>query len=258
VIGVPATSLTNWPDEFIHSTGDDLEQVDATQLERNATVVALVSWYFATAGEDDAALLAAYVASRAASRIAADLAAAVAHVAQAPPAERAAAFRAARSLVRQSHRKEQTALLSVRRLGPRGRAAEYVTQASERMESSLGEDLRSLERAWIAVTGLNLPNLEPSREEDALDRQVYVPVPEYAAWQAAMDKVKAVEGLHPVMRFEVYNFADGKRSALEVYEAVAAEALSAGEWYYGTVKVADVKEALERAAQAGAYTVRKK
>ena len=31
-IGVPGTSLTNWPDEFIHSTGDDLEQIDATHF----------------------------------------------------------------------------------------------------------------------------------------------------------------------------------------------------------------------------------
>ena len=28
-----------------------------------------------------------------------------------------------------------------------------------------------------------------------------------------------------MMRFEVYNFADGRRTRLEVYEAVAAEAL---------------------------------
>jgi hypothetical protein len=71
-----------------------------------------------------------------------------------------------------------------------------------------------------------------------------------------MEKVKAVDGLHSMMRFEVYNFADGKRTALEVYQSAAAEALSAGAWYYGEVKPADVREALERAVQAGAYTVR--
>jgi hypothetical protein len=43
-----------------------------------------------------------------------------------------------------------------------------------------------------------------------------------------------------------------------VYEAVAAEALSAGEWYYGQVRPADVLDALEKAAQAGAFTVRKR
>ena len=53
-----------------------------------------------------------------------------------------------------------------------------------------------------------------------------------------------------------YTFADGRRNAWEVYEAVAAEALSAGEWYYGTVKPADVLRALEKAAEAGAFTVR--
>jgi hypothetical protein len=58
------------------------------------------------------------------------------------------------------------------------------------------------------------------------------------------------------MRFEVYNFADGRRSAYEVYESVAAEALSAGAWYYGEVSAADVLEALDRAAKAGAYTVK--
>jgi hypothetical protein len=257
-IGVPGVSLTNWPDEFIHSTGDDLDQVDATQLERNAMVATLVAWFFATAGEYEAATAAAYVASRGASRIAADLASGVAHVSRAAAADRPGAFRAARNLVRQSHRKEVLAVGSVRRLAGRGRAAEYITQATERLESTLGEDLRALERAYVALTGQNLPNVEPTREEEALDRQVYVPAPDFGTWFAALEKVKAVEGLHPVLRFEVYNFADGKRSALEVYEAVAAEALSAGEWYYGTVKAGDVKEALDRAVQAGAYTVRKK
>ena len=48
-----------------------------------------------------------------------------------------------------------------------------------------------------------------------------------------MENVKPVDGLHSMMQFEVYNFADGRRTALEVHEAVAAEALAAGRWYYG-------------------------
>ena len=54
------------------------------------------------------------------------------------------------------------------------------------------------------------------------------------------------------------NFADGRRSAWEVYEAVAAEALSAGEWYYGRVTPQDVQAALDAAAAKGAFTVRKR
>jgi hypothetical protein len=70
------------------------------------------------------------------------------------------------------------------------------------------------------------------------------------------DKMKPVTGLHPVMQFEVFNFADGRRNAYEVYEAVAAEAMSAGGFYYGEVKPESVLEALERGVKAGAFTLK--
>jgi hypothetical protein len=40
VVGITAVTFTNWPDDYIHSTGDDLWQVDSTQLERNAVAIA--------------------------------------------------------------------------------------------------------------------------------------------------------------------------------------------------------------------------
>jgi hypothetical protein len=86
--------------------------------------------------------------------------------------------------------------------------------------------------------------------------KVFVPEPDAGKFKDAIDKVKPGDGLHGMMRFEAYNFSDGRRSAYEVYEAVAAEALSAGEWYYGRVTPKDVLDALEKAAAAGAFTVR--
>ena len=86
--------------------------------------------------------------------------------------------------------------------------------------------------------------------------KVYVPVAEIGAWDDAMEKLKHTEGLHRMMEFEIFNFADGKRNAFEVYEAVAAEALSAGAWYYGSVKPADVVAALEAGVKAGAFSLR--
>src|SRR6185503_2326310 len=168
-IGVPGTSLTNWPDEYIHGTGDDLENIDATQLERNALVVAGVALYFAGLSEEGAPPLAAYVAARGRARTSGDVATAVAQLWETPAAQRDAAYRSGRSLIQQSYRKELLALSSVRRFAATPRA----------------------------------------------------------------------RTLHPMMRFEVYNFADGKRSAWDVYEAVAAEALSAGAWYYGRVSAPD-------------------
>ena len=40
-IGIPGVTFTNWPDDYIHSTDDDLWQMDATQLKRNAVAVAV-------------------------------------------------------------------------------------------------------------------------------------------------------------------------------------------------------------------------
>jgi hypothetical protein len=186
--------------------------------------------------------------------VAADAATAVAHVAKAAPAAREAAYASARNLVRQSHRRERAALAPLRRLAPR--APEVLAAASARLESSLGAELDALERAYTAITGRKPPNLDLSKEERAMAVTVFVPVADVGTFKDAIEKAKPVETLHAMMRFEALNFADGKRSVWEVYEAVAAEALAAGEWYYGAVSPEDVMETLERAARAGAFTVR--
>jgi hypothetical protein len=255
-IGVPGTSLTNWPDEFIHSTGDDLENIDATQLERNAVVVSAVALYFASLKDEDVSALAGYVAARGRARLADDLATAVVHLSTAASEDRAAAYAAARNLVRQSHLREAGALASVRRLAGRGRAVEVAAWATEKLDASQAEAYDTLERTHVALTGQNPPNVELTRDERAMAAKVFVPVTDIGTVEDALDKVKPVEGLHGMMRFETLNFADGKRNAYEVYQAVAAEALSAGAWYYGTVKPADVLEVLERAAKAGAFTAK--
>ena len=83
----PGTTLTNWPDENIHSSSDDLWQMDPTQLKRNAFVVAATAWWLATAGPPEASAAASWVASRGAARIADDLSAgARAARAASPPA----------------------------------------------------------------------------------------------------------------------------------------------------------------------------
>jgi peptidase M28-like protein len=257
-IGVPATTLTNWPDEFIHSTGDDLDQVDATQLERNAVVVAAVTLYFAGLTDADAPALAAYVASRGAGRIAADLATGIAHVAEAAPGDRPAAFHAARNLLRHSYRRELAALGSVPRMAPRSRAGEIAARWSAERDGRMGRDLSALDEAWTAITATPVPDLARTPEEEEMAALVYARTKDIGAYRDAMERVKAVDGLHSILQFEVYNFADGRRSALEVYDAVAAEALSAGRWYYGKVTPAAVREALERATKAGAFTVSRK
>jgi hypothetical protein len=253
-VGVPATALINWPDDWIHSTGDDLENIDATQLERNAVVVAAVSLYFARAGEEDAAALVPYVAARARVRLADDVSKAVVGLVEAT--DKDAAFRAGRNLIHQSYLKEAAAIASPRSLAGKGRAVEAIARNVARLEDAEARDFDALEKAFVGITGRNPPNVEPGKAERDMMSRVYTPVAELGAWYDAMENVKPAAGLHSIMLWETYNFADGKRTAYEVYQAVAAEALSAREWYYGSVTPEAVLEALESATKAGAFTLK--
>jgi hypothetical protein len=218
-------------------------------------VVAAVASYFAGLDDEAAAGLAAHTASRSGARVAADVATAVVHLQTAGTQARDAAFAEARNLILQSHRRETLRLASLRRFGAR-RALELSNWALQRLEGQLGSDLETLERAYRALTGNNPPNPVLPSEARAMMQKVFVPATDPGTWYDALREVKSVAGLHSMMRFEALNFCDGRRNAWQVYEAVSAEALAAGAWYYGSVKPADVLEWLERVAKAGALTVK--
>ena len=68
--------------------------------------------------------------------------------------------------------------------------------------------------------------------------------------------VRYRSNLHGLMRDEVFNFVDGRRSYYDIYKAVYAEAAAAGSWYYGTVTLQDVTGLLDAAVQAQALTLK--
>ncbi|MDQ5856857.1 MAG: M28 family peptidase, partial [Acidobacteriota bacterium] len=110
-VGVPGTTLTNWPDEYIHSSDDDLWQIDATQIERNAFVVASTALWLANAGAPEAAYLASHVAGRGIARLGSDFATGLARIASATP-PRDTDYRAAANLLAVSAEKEIAAIES--------------------------------------------------------------------------------------------------------------------------------------------------
>ena len=63
-------------------------------------------------------------------------------------------------------------------------------------------------------------------------------------------------GLHPIMAKECYCFVDGKRSCLDIFRAVQAEALSAGEFYYGKVTPEAVRGLFDDAVRKGVLKLR--
>jgi hypothetical protein len=282
-VRVPGTTLTNWPDEYIHSSGDDLWQIDPTQLKRNAFVVAATALWIANADASKVGPLAEYVVARGAGRMASDLATAL-EWARSGKGEPAARRRAAEDLLSVSLEKELAALDSVRELGPvgpgdpaaaslgplakglRSTAAGFRTQLDAAAGAAAGPDAvttRLAHRtprlaaatldAWMTlqqeVARKRRQERRARREER--ERQEALAKNEKGTKAAGPPPEEEEPGLSSLMQAEVLNFADGKTNAAEIARRVCAEALSAGWWYYGETTPLLVEKFLEKAAREG-------
>jgi len=238
-IGIPGVDFTNWPDPYIHSTGDDLWQIDSTQLQRNSVAVAAIALYLANLNEAGVPTLMAVMAGEARERIAHDLATGLSRMAQAPVAERRAAYDDALNLLAQAVTREVQGLESLRR---------FSDAASRKLLDSLVADLRltevnhrqRIEEWYTALGGKKSPPTMDEREK-ALAAKVPRRVGALGEYFRNAQEIEGPKGLHGLMQWEALNYADGKRSILDIYRAVRAESLSVGEWYYGTVKLEDLE-----------------
>src|SRR5438876_4927036 len=139
-IGIPGVTFTNWPDEYIHSSDDDLWGIDRTQLQRNGVAVAAAALYLANLNEADAPTLVAVMAGEARERISHDLATGLSMMARAPSTasgdERRAAYKDALNLLEHAQLREAAGLESVRR---------FVGGDISKLLDSLVEDLKLTE-----------------------------------------------------------------------------------------------------------------
>jgi hypothetical protein len=244
-IGIPGVDFTNWPDPYIHSTGDDLWQIDTTQLQRNAVAVAATALYLANLSDADIPTLASVVAGSARERISRDLVAGLTLIAQAAEGEKNAALLDAEDLVVQATDREITGLNSLGRFAGE-RNQRLVDAFIADLASSRRNLKRLLEEQHKALGGSWPPQLFND------ERGVCVKVPRNVGslgeYLRSKDRVEGPKGLHGLMQWEALNYVDGQRSIRDIYLGVRAESLSVGEWYYGTVKLEDI-EALFSAAE---------
>jgi hypothetical protein len=187
-VGVPATTLTNWPDEYIHSSGDDLWQVDATQLKRNAFIVASTALWLANAGPSEAALAASFVAGRGLTRLGSDFATGLARIASFD-APRDEDYRAAANLLSVSLEKEIAAIRSVEALAPvaeealRPRIA-GLEQAARELQALLVSTFR--ERSGGRTAG-DAPSAAEQRLAKRIPRRAVTTLTD---WLALQEKVR--------------------------------------------------------------------
>ena len=281
-VGVPGTTMTNWPDEYIHSSADDLWQIDSTQLKRNAFVVAATAWWLANAGSAEAAQAASYVAGRALARLGRDFATGLARIASSRP-PRNEDYRAAANLIAVSLEKESESVRSVSALAPvrdevlRLRIA-ALEQAARELQALLVANFtefsegrkptdtpgaaeqrlaKRIPKRATATLAEWLDLQEKVREKRAEEDRAKREAREAAAEAPPKRRTRAAEPppddktLTSLMQFAAMNWIDGKRNAAEIGRRVEAEALSAGTWYYGEVTPELVEKFFERQARDG-------
>ena len=289
-VGVPGTSLTNWPDENIHSSGDDVWQIDATQLKRNAFVIAATALWLANAGGPEADALARFVTARSVERIARDIGIAALWMKAGKGTElerRGVAW----NLVVASREKEYAAIDSIHDLGPR----------DAMIEGALASRQAELGKAERAIRDAVIPNLiadasawgaSPSETERRLEKRVpkktagtlaewlvlerkvgdrraeearrrreerereaaAARLPRKKSSKSAAPREPEEKRLHGLMQSEAMNWADGKTDAATISRRVCAEALSAGSWYYGECTPEMVEKFFETQAKDGLIT----
>jgi hypothetical protein len=249
MIGIPGVALINSPDPYFHTSDDDLPNIDPTQLKRNAFIAAAAALFVANAGDDDVPLLANEVYSRALQRLGRDLNTALAHIQGKRAGDSALSYFEARNLVEQAQAREVEALESILIFAkPGGASASLVKQRARRIEGLAPGLVAELDAAYLSLSGEKRPPAPaPTPEEKEMAARVPVNIDSLDEYFRRRGLGTAWPGLHPIMARECFGFVDGRRSFLDIYRAVHAEALSAGEFYYGKVTMEAVKGLLEDA-----------
>ncbi len=258
-IGVAGISLTNWPDTYIHSSDDDLWQVDATQLKRNAFIVAVSAYTIASVEENDLPRLTSLVLGGAQERLGRDSEAALVRLTDESAGTPASRYKDALMLLETAAWREAEAVRSLQVFAETGSpAARPLTAARAKVQNLANTLRRNIDDFYQQGSGQK-PAVVLSDEEKLA--AVRIPAWKVSLLDIQTNKVKlprGVEDLHWHYAFEVNNLIDGKRSVLDVYRIVRAAALSAGDWYYGSVELTAVNKLVDNLEKAGAITIQTK
>jgi hypothetical protein len=253
MIGIPGVGLINWPDSYIHSTADDLDNIDQTQLKRNAFVVAATALFVANAGDAEVPLIASEVYTRGLRRIGSDLNTGLQHILQNKAKDDLISYREARNLLERAIIRESRALESVLVFAePGGKSAAHVKGLIGRLANQEKDYLNRLDEAYVLASGeRKAPKLRLTDREKVLAAKVPENIESVDEYFEKRGRRVSVKGLHSLMAWECFNFVDGRNSYLDIFRAVQAEALSVGAYYYGTVSMAAVEELLNRGVESG-------
>jgi len=260
-IAVPSLYLRDWPDLYIHTDHDSLDQIDATKLRRVSLLGAASGYAYASMTAQQLPTLLPFLTSRAEVRLAQAFGAAQ-QLVDDPELDPGAAWYEARNLVNQTLQRETTMLSSVVEFtgGLSGAEADGA--------KALADQAAGMQR-WLDAQAKRqgakgLPSAPWAGDRGA--KRVPVRVGEFGpltyqnddVLQARLGKERYgkiklinreatqllnVRDQSELYAYEIVNFVNGKRTMGEIRDAVSAE--------YGPLALTLVADYLEACAEAG-------
>lgn len=261
-IAVPSLYLRDWPDIYIHTDHDSLEQIDVTKLRRVALLGAASGYVYATVDAQQLSVLIPFLAAQAESRLAQTFGAAQQIVNDAQLGVDVSWYEA-RNLLRQTLRRERAALDSlVAFTGAPANADAEGVKALNAQVAAFEDWLNARAKAGAAK------GIEPTAPwADAAEaRRVPIRIGEFGPLTFQNDNVLLarlgkdryakiqlinsettpmlnVRDQSDLYAYEIVNFVNGKRTVGEIRDAVSAE--------YGPIPVSLVTDYLQACVEAG-------
>jgi hypothetical protein len=262
-IAVPSLYLRDWPDIYIHTDHDTLDQIDATKLRRVALLGAAAGYVYAGMAAQQLPTLLPFLAAQAEIRMAQAFGTAQ-QLANDSRLDSGVAWYEARNLMNQALQRELAALHSVVEFtggsaDADAQTAKVLAEQATGFQNSLDSQARSRGAKGAAPTApwadnadakhvpLRVGEFGPLTYQNdnvllaRLGKERYGKIKLISADATQLLNVRDLSELYA---YEIFNFVDGRRSVGEIRDAVSAE--------YGPLPVNLVADYLEACAEAGA------
>ncbi len=257
---VPAV-MFNHGDTFHHTSLDTPDKVDPSELRRVSAIALASVYYLANAERNEAEDMARLVARNGAGRLAADAADALETLLEAgEPAALIGAYRQVLNVIGHALAREKKAVLSTAAFTAdrdyASRAADWTGPLDALAASCRQSAVREYKEASAGL-GMKPVEPKPTADEMALSRIIPVRSPEficplqgdYLVEKLGPEAVKRMR-LRGYAAYEAINFADGRRSILDITRAVEAE--------YGPQNILDIGEFFKILEEAGLFSLSEK
>jgi aminopeptidase YwaD len=266
-VRVPAVMFICWPDMWYHTSGDTPDKSDPTQLKRVVVMGAAAASFLANAGPEEAPKIVAETSGRGLARLGLEKLRAEKMIAEADAKGINDAYKEALNVVNQAFDREKQAVETVRFFaGGDANVDALIKSKAAGLEAVRAAFVREVDESYrLRCAAANLKPQKPALSEEGIQAGRLVPVRgeklkgyfnAFEFYQKLRQMVEAKQITPEAFRglgradSEVRNFIDGKRSVLDIRNAVSAE--------YGPLPVKSVRDYVELLEKLGYVKIEKK